>query len=87
MEMNEKKKEKDVEIFINGQEKIANKGELSYEEIVTLAFGNYEFNPDVIYTILYFKGDSPKPKGELVKGESVKVMHGMIINVTRTDRS
>lgn len=87
MEIDTKKPDKDIIILVNGQEKIVDKGNISYEEVVSLAFAQYEDNPNIVYTILYFKGNSQKPKGELVKGETVKVRQGMIFNVTRTDRS
>jgi hypothetical protein len=87
-QMNEKE-DKEIEIFVNAQsEHVYKNSILSYEDIVTLAFQKYEPNPKISYTVVYCKGDnSHKPKGELVKGESLKVKEGMIINVTRTDRS
>ena len=87
MEMSSQKPDKNIEIFVNGQGHIVEKGEMSYEEIVAVAFGQYEDNPDIAYTVLFFKGHSGKPKGELVRGETAKVKQGMIFNVTRTNRS
>ena len=86
--MNEKE-DKEIEIFVNAHSEHVDKNlSLTYEDIVTLAFQNYDPNPDISYTVVYCKGDnSHKPKGELVKGESLKVKEGMIINVTRTDKS
>lgn len=87
MNMNEKKPNVDIVILVNGQERTVNKGDISYEELVQIAFDEYVESPEVAYTILFFKGQSGKPKGELVKGETVKVHKGMVFNVTRTDRS
>lgn len=87
METNNEKQKKEVSVFINGQRHMLEKIEISYEDIVTLAFGHYENNPNVVYTIIYLKGNNDKPKGEIVKGETIKLKDQMIINVTRTDRS
>lgn len=62
--------------MVNGQDHTVEKDSITYEQIVTLAFGQYEDNPNIVYTVLYFKGNPHKPKGELVKGESVKVKQG-----------
>jgi len=86
--MENQKDDKLVEVFINGKSYSVDKNDdISYEKIVTLAFGECKNDPNVIYTILYYKGNSDKPKGELLKGETVKIKKGMIFNVTRTDRS
>lgn len=79
--------EKTTTVVINGQEKIVERGELTFEEIVRYALNQYDDGDTVVYTVLYFKGHSDKPKGQLVKGESLKVHNGMVINVTRTNRS
>jgi hypothetical protein len=84
----ESKKIKEVNIIVNGRDKIVEKKKISYEEIIVLAFGSYDPNPNIEYTVTYSKGDNPhKPKGILEKGESNMVKKGMIFNVTRTDKS
>jgi len=72
----------DVTIVVNSQEKIINSSELSYAEVVQLAYG--EKSKDFIYTITYRGGDSVKPEGILMPDFSVGVMSGMIFNVTDT---
>jgi hypothetical protein len=84
----ESKKSKEITIIVNGRDKIVEKGRITYEEVVILAFGSYDPNPNIEYTVTYSKGDNPhKPKGILEKGETVMVKKGMIFNVTRTDKS
>lgn len=83
----DKKPKKEIEILVNGQIHTVEKDTLTYEEVVIMAFGNYEDKPDINYSVTYFHGNVHKPKGELVKGESVKAKKGMIFNVSRTDRS
>ncbi len=86
-DLTEKNKKKTVTIIVNGRERIVEKGVITYEEVVKLAFGSYDDNPNAVYTVTYSKGNSKKTKGSLVAGDSVKVKEGMIFNVTRTDKS
>ena len=78
---------KEVTIIVNTREKKWNKKEISYKEVVVLAFGSYSDDPNVVYTVTYSKGERPHQEGSLVKGESVKVKDGMIFNVTQTNKS
>jgi hypothetical protein len=83
----EKKHEKTVTIIVNGRPKEVTEKEITYEEIVNLAFDN---NPptgeNVVITVTYSKGEGHK-EGSLLPGDSVKVKDGMIFNVTPTDKS
>ena len=83
------KPERMITIIINGVEKELPKEtkELSYEEIVKLAFGEYDGNSSTIYTVVYSKGHPGNLKGTLVKGKSVKVKDGMVINVGKSTKS
>jgi len=78
--------EKDFSIFVNAREKVVAQRELTFEEIVILAFGPPNGDASV-YTVTYQKGPDKKEKGSLVAGESVKLKDGMIFNVVRTDKS
>ena len=87
--MNEQQKEhdKEVTIIVNTREKTWNKNEISYEEVIVLAFGSYSNDENVVYTVTYSKGPDSHHEGSLVKGGSVKVKDGMIFNVTQTNKS
>jgi len=87
--MNEQQKEhdKEVTIIVNTREKTWNKKEISYEEVIVLAFGSYSNDENVVYTVTYSKGPDSHHEGSLVKGGSVKVKDGMIFNVTQTNKS
>lgn len=87
--MNEKQKEhdKEVTIIVNTREKTWNKKEISYEEVIVLAFDSYSNDENVVYTVTYAKGPDSHHEGSLVKGGSVKVKDGMIFNVTQTNKS
>lgn len=79
---------KPFEIVINGKMTSWEKREISYEELVSLAFnGSPPKGPNVVITVLYTKADEKKPSGSLIKGQSVKVKDGTTFDVTATDRS
>ena len=78
---------KDVTIIVNGRERTWPKGEISFEQVVELAFPNQPSGPEYSYTVTFSKGGDKRPHGSLVAGESVKVKKGMVFNVTQTNRS
>ncbi len=79
--------EKEFTIIVNTREKEWAEKKISYEQVVTLAFGSYSTDPNVVYTVTYTKGEEPKHEGSLVKGQSVPVKNGMVFNVTQTNKS
>jgi hypothetical protein len=78
---------KDFTIIVNGREKVVTKKEMSFAEIVALAFDNPPTGPNIVFTVTYRRGEGNKPEGTLVEGETVKIKDGMIFNVTATDKS
>ncbi|MDJ1497653.1 multiubiquitin domain-containing protein [Cytophagaceae bacterium DM2B3-1] len=74
-------------LIVNGREKSWNSRYINYKQAVTLAFGSFDENPNILYTITYSKGPSENPQGSLEKTDSVKVTNKMIFNVTATDKS
>lgn len=85
--MSENEQSRQLTVVVNGREKIVAQRELSFRELVALAFDNPATTGNTIYTITYRRGEGNKPEGTLVEGESVKVKNGMIFNVTATDKS
>lgn len=83
----EHKKDKVITIYINTRPREVSETELSFVEIVRLAFPDAVFSDQVVYTVTYKRGQGNKPEGSLVGGESVKLKDKEIFNVTRTDRS
>lgn len=77
---------KEFMIIVNGREKTFFGKEISFKQVVELAFGTYEENDNIVYTVSYSKGED-KNEGTMTKGTSVKVKKGMIFNATRTDKS
>ena len=78
---------KDFEIIVNGRKKVVTKNELSFDEIVALAFNPVPSGPNIMFTITYRHGPAANPQGNLLEGGDVKLKDGMIFNVTATDKS
>lgn len=78
--------EKEFTIIVNARERTVDQRELTFEELVILAFGPPN-SENSVYTVTYQKGPDQKPHGSLVAGETVKLKNGMIFNVVRTDKS
>lgn len=76
-----------VTVIVNGRPREVVKDELTFREIVALAFDNPPFGENIVYTVTYKRGQGNKPEGTLVDGESLKPKEGMLINVARTDKS
>jgi multiubiquitin len=74
-------------IIVNGRPIMVEAKELTFVELVRLAFADAVFNATTIYTITFKRGRGEKPEGTLVEGESVKIKDGEIFNVARTDKS
>ena len=80
-------RQKPATIVVNGRQKEVTAPELSFADIVRLAFEDAVFNDTTVYTVTYKRGHGNKPEGTLVEGDTVKVKDGMIFNVARTDKS
>ncbi len=78
---------KEITIIVNGRPKTVTTKELTFAQVVALAFDNPPSGPNIVFTITYRKGEGHKPEGTLVEGGTVKVKDGMIFNVTATDKS
>ena len=85
---NEHNKNETITIIINGRSKtIPKNDELTFAEIIALAFDTPPTGEGVQFTVQYTRGNGNKPKGTLVEGQSVKVKDGMEFDVTPTNRS
>lgn len=79
---------KTVTIIVNGRQKtVAKNDDLTFNEVIALAFENPPTGDGVQFTIQYTRGHSNKPSGSLVEGQSVKAKEGMEFDVTPTNRS
>lgn len=82
-----KGKPRQVIIIVNGREKPWKENEISFEQVVILAFGTMVENQNTIYTVTYKGGPESNPQGTMVKGDKVFVKNKMVFNVTATDKS
>ena len=78
---------KDFTLIVNTRERKWEKEKISYKEVIVLAFGSYEDNENITYTVDYLRGPKENPEGSLTKGKSVEVKNQMIFNVTKTHKS
>jgi hypothetical protein len=87
VEEREGAREKEFTIIVNAREKTVTDRELTFEQVVALAFPTAPYGANTAYTVTYRRGQGNKPEGILVAGQSVKVKDRMIFDVTATDKS
>jgi len=76
-----------VSIIVNGRPKEWAEKEITFEQVVVLAFGTYDPNPNKVYTVTYDRGPHQNHEGSMVKDDKVFIKEKMIFNVTATDKS
>ena len=74
-------------IVVNGRRKMVEEEELTFDQVVDLAFDNPPTGEFIFFTITYRNARGRKPEGTLVEGEVVKVRNETIFNVRVTDKS
>ena len=77
---------KEYSIVVNGRQKVVTEKELSYTQVVALAFENPHTEENWLYVVTFTRGEGNK-KGDMEPGDVEKVKEGMIFNVTETNRS
>lgn len=82
-----KDKHHKITLIVNGRQKPWTEKTITFEQVVVLAFGNYDPDPNKVYTVTYDKGPHENPEGTMVKGDKVCVTDKMIFNGTCTDKS
>lgn len=75
----------DIEIIVNAERKKYDKPKIGYEDVVRLAFNQYD--PNHGYTVKYSDGPEKNPKGLMAKGTEVFVKLNMQFHVASTHRS
>lgn len=77
--------DKEVAIIINGRLKTVTGHQITYEQIVALAFPDTPPNEGTVFTVAfsYEHGED----GTLVAGQHTRIKERMVINVTKTNRS
>jgi Multiubiquitin len=75
-----------VTIYVNGTAYEVPKEKISYEELLQL-IGAPPLPEGKRYSVVYSKGNSGKPTGTLLEGQSVEVKKDMEFDVTPANRS
>ena len=78
---------KRISIVVNGRAKTVEHEDLTFDQVVALAFDNPPTGEFICFTITYRRAGGRKPEGTLIEGKLVKVKNGTIFNVTVTDKS
>lgn len=78
---------REITIIVNGRPREVKQTQMSFVEIVKLAFPEAVFNEITVYTVTFKRGPVDRPEGSLVDGESIHLKNGMVFNVSATDKS
>jgi hypothetical protein len=81
------KGEKSTTIIVNTREKEVAGKEITFEQVVRLAFESPPAGDNIEITVAYRRGQGEKPSGTMHPAETVKLKEGMIFDVTATDKS
>ena len=83
----------EITIIVNARKRVipsselSPDGEISFDQVVKLAFDPPPSGPDIVFTVSFRNGAGRPPEGSLVAGKSVKVQDGTVFNVSFTDKS
>lgn len=83
----DKEKDKETILIVNATPKPWRKEKISFTEVIILAFGAQNDNPNWIYTVAYEDGPKQNPEGSMIKGQEVHVKNKMIFHAKATDQS
>lgn len=86
-EIEEAVEHRNTEIIVNSRPREIHGHEVSFEQVVQLAFPGGVANQNTVYSMTYRHAASNPYAGELGPGGKVEVKNGTIFNVTRTVRS
>ena len=84
-EQNEQGSEKTFSIVVNGRPREVSERELTYLQVVQLAYPGEVPTENIVFTVTYSYHNGKD--GTLVDGQSVKVKDRMVFNVRKTDKS
>ena len=87
MNQNQEFEHHKIELIVNAEPKEWDKPEISYRQVVILAYGSYDERPEVTYSVDYSHGPEGHREGVLDKDQIVPVINKMRFRVQKTDRS
>jgi Multiubiquitin len=86
-ELEEAEHPRETEIIVNSRPRKVSGHEVTYEEVLELAFPGPHNDPNVVFSMTYRHAAAHPSAGELGPGGKVKVREGTVFNVTRTVKS
>lgn len=78
---------KGTEIIVNGRQRKVQGDEITYDQVVDIAFPDGGRGDFIEYTVVYTKGGGRKIEGTMTEEGKVKIQDGTEFRVERTDRS
>jgi Multiubiquitin len=82
-----KEKHEEIIIIVNGRPFKWDKKQISFQEVIVLAYNQYNDTPTLVYTVGYEDGPKQNREGSMLKGETIFVKNKMIFHATATDKS
>lgn len=76
-----------IKVFVNTQPVFVHSRNLTYWEVVRLAYPEAVPDPNAQFTVTFAKGHDGNSMTNLVDGQHVRIKKGMHFNVTPTDKS
>lgn len=76
-----------VRVIVNARPREVHKRQLSYWDVVKMAFPDAVPQPNTVYSITYARGPHQNPEGSMIDKQQVWVKDGMTFYVTVTDKS
>lgn len=86
-QIEEPDQDKNYDIIVNGRQKTVSSDEVTFDQVVKLAFDPVPSDPNIIFHVLYSNSVSRPPAGKLFAGGTVKVQDGTVFNVSKTKKS
>jgi hypothetical protein len=83
----EAEKDKVTTIEVNGRDREVHGKEISYDEVVALAFDPVPSGPNIAIAVTYKGARGPKHEGVLGPGESVEIKNGTSFVVKVNNKS
>jgi hypothetical protein len=77
----------ETQIIVNGRRRTVLGDEVTFAEVVELAYPGPHIDPNVIFSVTYHHAASHPSHGELAAGGKVEVKRDTVFNVTRTVKS
>lgn len=82
-----KEKPHEITIIVNGTPHKWEKKQISFKQVIILAYGQYNDKPTMVYTVAYEDGPKQNPEGSMFKDSVVYVKNKMCFHATATDKS